>query len=287
MSKTGDYVLGTHDGEIARLGLQHRVWRPHMLDAWMRAGMTSGSTVIDFGSGPGYASLDAAEIVGPHGAVVGVERSAHFLSFARQQLERRDISCVRFIERDLVEDTLEIAGFDLAWCRWVASFVANPHTLVRRIAASLRSGGKVVFHEYQSYATWRCIPASKLIDDFVAAVMSSWRASGGEPDIAPALIPLLTQAGFKLLEVRPLIFAVRPAQYMWQWPAAFGLSNSQRMTDLKQVSAEWSAAVQSEFAALSANPNAIMITPMVMEIIAEKIADHAGDAIVPGAEQAW
>src|ERR1700685_1425157 len=45
--RTNDYVLGTHDGEISRLGLQHRVWRPHMLDAWMRAGMTTGSRVVD------------------------------------------------------------------------------------------------------------------------------------------------------------------------------------------------------------------------------------------------
>jgi ubiquinone/menaquinone biosynthesis C-methylase UbiE len=283
MSKTSDYVLGTHDGEISRLGLQHHVWRPHMLDAWMRAGMTKGSRVVDIGSGPGYASLDAAEVVGPDGEVVGVERSSNFLSFARRQLERRDISWVRFLERDLVEDALELSEFDLAWCRWVASFVANPRTLVRRIADSLRSGGRVVFHEYQSYATWRSIPASKPIDKFVAEVMSSWRASGGEPDIAPALIPLLTEGGFKLREVRPLIFAVRPSQFMWKWPAAFGLCNSQRMADLNEVSQEWADAVQREIATLSANPNAVMITPMVMEIIAEKVAESgAGDAIVPG-----
>jgi len=44
-----DYVLGTHDEEIARLGLQHRVWRPTVLDCWYRAGITVGSTVIDVG----------------------------------------------------------------------------------------------------------------------------------------------------------------------------------------------------------------------------------------------
>jgi hypothetical protein len=35
-----DYVLCTHDEEIARLGLQHAVWRPRVLDAWRRAGIT-------------------------------------------------------------------------------------------------------------------------------------------------------------------------------------------------------------------------------------------------------
>jgi len=99
MSNTDDYVLATHDGEIARLRLQHQVWRAHMLDAWMRAGMTKGSRVIDFGAGPGFASLDAAEIVGANGEVVGVERSAHFLRFARRQIERHDSPHVRFLER--------------------------------------------------------------------------------------------------------------------------------------------------------------------------------------------
>ena len=56
----GDYLLGTHDDEIARLALQHRVWRPRVLDAWRRAGIGPGDRVIDIGAGPGFASLDLA-----------------------------------------------------------------------------------------------------------------------------------------------------------------------------------------------------------------------------------
>src|SRR3954467_438634 len=94
-----DYVLGTHDEEVARLGLQHRVWRPVATDCWRRAGttpgsrlrgfgggrragITVGSRVVDVGAGPGYATVDFAEIVGPRGAVLAVERSARFLKVA-------------------------------------------------------------------------------------------------------------------------------------------------------------------------------------------------------------
>ena len=55
MEKDKDYILGTHDEEILRLGLQHRVWRPKVLDAWKRAGFTVGQTILDFGCVPGYA----------------------------------------------------------------------------------------------------------------------------------------------------------------------------------------------------------------------------------------
>jgi ubiquinone/menaquinone biosynthesis C-methylase UbiE len=60
-----DYLLGTHDEEVERLGLQHRVWRPRASDAWRRAGFTTGQTLLDVGCGPGWATLDLAEIVGP------------------------------------------------------------------------------------------------------------------------------------------------------------------------------------------------------------------------------
>ena len=70
-----EYVLGTYDEEIERLGLQHRVWRAHMTDCWKRAGLSVGQKVLDVGAGPGYATLDLAQIVGPLGRVAALELS--------------------------------------------------------------------------------------------------------------------------------------------------------------------------------------------------------------------
>jgi protein-L-isoaspartate O-methyltransferase len=78
-----DYVLGTHDDEINRLGLQHLVWRPWMFAAWRRARVTRGSRVLDIGAGPGFATADLAEVVGPHGEVLGLERSGRFVAAAK------------------------------------------------------------------------------------------------------------------------------------------------------------------------------------------------------------
>ena len=72
MAADHDYLLGTHEEELARLGLQHRVWRPVALDCWQRAGITVGKRVVDLGAGPGYAAIDLAEIVGPTGEVVAL-----------------------------------------------------------------------------------------------------------------------------------------------------------------------------------------------------------------------
>ena len=69
-SKERDYVLGTHEDELERLGVQHRAWRPVVLDCWRNAGITTGSKVLDVGAGPGYATVDLADIVGRTGKVV-------------------------------------------------------------------------------------------------------------------------------------------------------------------------------------------------------------------------
>src|SRR3974377_347413 len=55
-----DYVLGTHDAELERLGLQHRLWRPRVLDGWRRGRHRGGPTGLGVGAGPGGAAGERA-----------------------------------------------------------------------------------------------------------------------------------------------------------------------------------------------------------------------------------
>ena len=264
-----DYVLGTHDDEINRLGLQHRVWRPHVLAAWQRAGLTTGARVLDVGAGPGFATLDLAELVGPSGRVVAIERSARFVASARERCARAGCEHVAVHELDLMSDALPEGEFDVAWCRWVASFVSSPATLVAKIAAALRPGGRAVFHEYLNYATWRYIPDLPRVSEFVQHVMASWRASGGEPDVAGELPALLSAHGIAVTHAQPLVFTARPADFLWQWPAAFVEVNLARLQQLGLVDAHWTEAVREELRA-AARADSLVVTPMVLELIAQK-----------------
>src|SRR5690349_2251583 len=140
----GDYVLGTRDDEIERLGIQHRVWRPRMLDAFARAGITAGSRVIDLGAGPGFATLDLADIVGPHGRVHAIERSAHFLAAIRTARAARGADWVEAYAADIVEDAFGVEAADASWCRWVLCFVNDPAAALNRLAEAMRPGGTAI-----------------------------------------------------------------------------------------------------------------------------------------------
>nr|WP_275975661.1 class I SAM-dependent methyltransferase [Geothrix terrae] len=265
-----DYVLGTHREEIERLGLQHRVWRPQVLECWRRAGITTGSRVLDVGAGPGYATLDLAEIVGPTGEVHAAERSGNFLQHARGACQARGLANVRFHEQDLMAGPLEVTDMDATWCRWVASFVSDPAKLVGVVARALKPGGVAIFHEYLDYRTWRLAPPCPPLESFVSEVMASWRASGGEPDIALSLPTLLEAAGLAVTRLEPKIFVIPPTDFIWKWPSAFVETNLLRLLELGRVDEAWVRSVREALRAAEADSRTLMITPMVLEIVAER-----------------
>jgi SAM-dependent methyltransferase len=265
-----DYVLGTHDEEIARLGLQHRVWRPTVLECWQIAGLGRGQKVIDVGAGPGFATLDLAEIVGPTGEILAAERSSRFLAIATKTCADRGFQNVRFRNMDLMNDSLDVTGFDAAWCRWVACFVSSPAALVRKIADALRKGGVAIFHEYSNYGTFQFTPRRPALESFAQEVMASWRAAGGEPNIGLDLPVLLPAAGLRVRHVRHHVFAVTRRDAFWEWPSSFIGINVDRLRELGRVSADWAAQVRREFQDAEADERTVFTTPLVLEVIAER-----------------
>jgi SAM-dependent methyltransferase len=272
VSDDRDYVLGTHDEELERLGLQHRVWRPHVLECWAKAGVTVAKKVIDVGAGPGFAARDLAEIVGPSGAVAAVERSRKFVSALRQTAQARRLANTQIYERDLMTDELPGEQYDFSWCRWVAAFVSEPALLLKKISKALRPGGVAIFHEYGHYETWRYYPAQPHHERFRQHVIDTWRESGGEPDAAPIIIGLLRESGFTIRWVKPLIFCIRPSDYMWQWPAGFIDVYLPRLRETGAIDAAFEDAVRDEMKQVESRKDVVMITPLVLEIVAEKVS---------------
>ena len=257
-------MLGTETDEIERLGLQHLVWRARMLDAWARAGIGPRQSVIDVGAGPGWASADLAERVGPEGRVLALERSESFLA----ALRGRGLANVEVRAHDVSAEPFGEAVADAAWCRWVLSFVAAPERTVGHIARALRPGGVAVFHEYADYGAWQMMPPDAELDRFRACVMQSWRDAGGEPDVGLRLPQWLDAAGLELVEIRPLIEIVGRGDFTWQWPAAFMVVNARRLAGLGYVSEEEAERLATVLD--RAPPHARMVTPLVVEVIARK-----------------
>ncbi|HXY50482.1 MAG TPA: methyltransferase domain-containing protein [Terriglobales bacterium] len=263
-----DYVLGAHDQEIERLGVQHRAWKQRALAVWQSAGIGPGQTILDVGCGPGYASLDLAELVGPSGGVVAIDRCERFLRVLDATCRERSVDNITAHLNDLDSDAFPDVVADCAWCRWVLAFVRNPQAILARMAAALTSDGVVVLHEYFDYSTWRAAPRCSELEEFVSAVMASWRDNGGEPDIGLRLPRWLEELGFELRSARPIIEVVQPDHLSWIWLATFVDVGRGRLVDLGYLSASRAESIWQAFTTLQATPGARMITPGVLEIVA-------------------
>lgn len=244
-----DYVLGTHDAEIERLKLQHRVWRPRMYDAWRRAGITQGQTVVDVG-----------------GRVIAVERSARFLDVLRQARAPNVIA----IEGDVTETPIGEHIADAAWCRWVFSWVTKPELGVANIARALKPGGVAVFHEYLHYASWGLAPHSPAFSAFVTAVCDSIAKTGANIDSALGLPRQLEDAGFDIVALTPIIDVVAPDNYVWLWPTAFARSFGDKLVADGLLTTAQAADAVAALDRAESEGGVRMVTPVVLEIIARR-----------------
>ena len=220
---------------------------------------------------PATRPLILAEIVGPTGEVVALERSQNFIRAMETTCRARSLANVKIHELDLMKGELPKGDYDFAWCRWVVSFVNDQSLLIEKLGGVMPKGSIAIFHEYGHYETWRFFPRLPMQERFREHVIATWRESGGEPDGALQLPGLLGENGFVIRSARPHIFCLRPSDYMWQWPATFIETYLERLIEMGRIDHKFAEQVRKALASAEKNPNARMLTPLVLEIIAEKL----------------
>lgn len=138
------YPFADRVAEDERLVAQGRLFDPLTRRVLEQAGVRAGMRVLDLGSGAGNVARLAAELVGPDGAVVGIERDPAAVELARRRTEQTHVEYrVGDVQTlDGVED-----GFDAVVGRLVLMYLSDPVDTLRRAATRLRPGGLVCMHE--------------------------------------------------------------------------------------------------------------------------------------------
>jgi ubiquinone/menaquinone biosynthesis C-methylase UbiE len=142
-------VCGHDPRELDRLALQARIYEAVTRRLLVRAGIGPGHHVVDLGCGGGDVSLIAAEVVGPTGSVVGVDRAPEAVAAARARAA------------GLLHARFEVAELD-AWApaspvdavigRFVLMHQRDPVATLARARAWVRRGGVVAFVESDNAA---------------------------------------------------------------------------------------------------------------------------------------
>lgn len=143
-----EYALQQSAHEYRRLSVQGQLFIPMTRRLFEEAGIGPGMRVLDVGSGAGDVCLLLAEMVGPTGAVVGIERDANAIEFAQQRVTAAAHTNVAFVEGDFATYQASLGDpFDAVVGRLVLLYQPNPSAALANAVRSLKPGGSVAFME--------------------------------------------------------------------------------------------------------------------------------------------
>jgi SAM-dependent methyltransferase len=210
------YVLGHAPEELRRLILQAVTLRPITVRLLHGAEIGPGMRVLDLGCGVGDVTMLLAETVGPSGSVIGIDRSAEAIAFARERVGDTAHGNITFAQC-AAEDYPDAASFDAVVGRYVLAHQADAVGFLRAATRLLRPGGTLAFHEPE-FGRLRSIPTVEIWDETAHAIVEVFRRTAPNYDVAGRLIGLFAAAGLPCPKVScevPLGGGAASPLYAW------------------------------------------------------------------------
>jgi ubiquinone/menaquinone biosynthesis C-methylase UbiE len=153
--------------------------------------LASGERVLDIGCGPGYLCESIAEIVGPDGAVAGIDISTDLIAMCDQQ---KASSWITYAIGEATELEQPDVSFDVVVCTQVAEYVPDVDRVLREAFRVLKPGGRTIF-----VATdWDAVVWHSENPERMASVMKSWEVHCAHPRLPRSMAGRLVKAGFRL-----------------------------------------------------------------------------------------
>lgn len=189
-----DYALGSTDAEQERLIWQASRIAPLTERLFREAGIGPGQRVLDIGSGVGDVAMLAAKIVGPSGEVVGIERDPHSIDRARARAAEAGQGNVSFTQAD-VSQIPNSKPFDAAVGRFILMWLPDPISVLRSVSELIRPGGVVAFQEPYWAPVLALLSPLLLWSAAASLIHETFRRSGANPELGPALYGVFREAG--------------------------------------------------------------------------------------------
>jgi 2-polyprenyl-3-methyl-5-hydroxy-6-metoxy-1,4-benzoquinol methylase len=187
------YALGHSEQELQRLTRQGQAFEPFTRQLFEEAGIGPGMRVLDVGCGSGDVTFLAADLVGPSGEVVGVDRERKAVDWADARARSRETRNVNFLEGDPAEMEFD-RQFDAVVARLVLMYYPDPVETVRKLMRHVRPEGLIVFQEID-LANACSVPVAPLFERSMTWIKQTLSGTGARLQMGLELYRVFVAAG--------------------------------------------------------------------------------------------
>jgi ubiquinone/menaquinone biosynthesis C-methylase UbiE len=175
------------------------------------AGLSPGQRALDAGCGPGLITQLMAEIVGPSGAVVGIDVNGESVAeAARLAGGHRNLS---FLAADIRTLGLPDDSLDFVWSQFVFEYLPNPEDVLVELVRVTRPGGSVVVSDIDGVGLANYPFRDEMETKLNRAFSALRSATGFDPYIGRKMFHFFRRVGLRNIQVKlyPLYVFAGPA----------------------------------------------------------------------------
>lgn len=165
-------------------------------------GITPGARVLDVGCGNGDLSRYLAELAGPSGEVIGIDRSEQALATAQTNATDPRAARITYRAVDLAGDLPDLGRFDAIVGRRVLMYLPNAAEAIERLAALAKPGSVLAFQEHARANLPAGLGDLALHRQFYDWNWRTVAAEGGDVGLALRLAELMRQLGLSVEQAR-------------------------------------------------------------------------------------
>ena len=230
--------------------------------------------MVDLGCGPGYTALELANIVGPKGRIIAVDRDSELsLQLLKERSAAAGILNIETRVADLETFDLPDRSVDGVYGRWVLMYLPERTvgSIIARVARWLRPGGVCTLAEFCNYRHIHIHPPCDHLPVVAEALIHAVKGNRGcNPEIGNTLPGLLNNAGLEV-ELNVVTKTVRATTPGWQWPDALFRDHLQGLVEEGYLKRQVLDAFFMEWEQRSKDPEALFFGSPVMEVIGRRV----------------
>lgn len=173
-------------------------WHPRIAQRLVEyAQLNPGQQVLDIATGTGMVAIEAAQVVGTEGRVIGVDISAGMLDVAKQKSKTLNLSNIEFLLADAETLNFPANSFDRIFCSSAFIWMSDLIGALKLWHQFLKRGGLLSFHAFADTAFVGGVVAQKVLEKYGVSLLLSKPTGTVEK-----CYDLLQQAGFEEIDIQ-------------------------------------------------------------------------------------